>query len=373
MKVSFIAERTACYADALSDFIGYSMESAQDLSVKQLNSPLPDHQERRALAYAKKGIVLALVSGMVFSLDGLLVTRSEAYKPFDNPALWLLAPLVCAGVHDFFSAVLSTFITVRQGRARELYRSLRSKPGRSVIAGALMGALLGVGSYMMALKLAGPAYVLPITTLYPGVAAILAVFLLKERISLRAWGGLVLCSTGAVLIGYTPPESQTGELFYWGLFFAALAAVGWGAQGVLATAGMDFIEPVVALNMYYLISSALYLFIIIPGAAWMLPAEAGGMSVLLSFAGSAGCLFIGLAGIFGAVAYLCWYKSMNMTGVSRAMAVNINYALWAILFSALFTKVEITRSLVVGAVVIVAGMCLVIGNPKDMINLRNVE
>lgn len=45
------------------------------------------------------------------------------------------------------------------------------------------------------------------------------------------------------------------------------------------------------------------------------------------------------------------------------MALNITYALWGVLFGALFTDVEITRSLVIGAAAIFAGMFLVIGNP----------
>lgn len=63
---------------------------------------------------------------------------------------------------------------------------------------------------------------------------------------------------------------------------------------------------------------------------------------------------------------------MNMTGVSRAMALNITYSLWGILFSAIFTEVEITSSLLFGAAVITIGMVMVVGNPKEMINLRNV-
>lgn len=53
--------------------------------------------------------------------------------------------------------------------------------------------------------------------------------------------------------------------------------------------------------------------------------------------------------------------------------LNITYALWGVLFGALFTDVEITRSLVIGAAAIFVGMFLVIGNPRDIINLRNVS
>ncbi len=327
-------------------------------------------QEKKALAYAKKGLVLALISGMVWSLDGLLVTRSEGYAPFTNPEFWLLAPFFCAGAHDLCSAILATFFNWRAGRIKELGRAFLSRPGRTVVAGSLLGAALGLGGYMAALRLAGPAYVLPITSLYPAVAAVMAVFILREKISPRAWLGLGLCIIGAVIIGYTPPASQPGDMFYWGLLCAGLAALGWGAQGVCSTSGMDFIDPAVALNMYYLVSASLYALIVVPVVAFGLLPATGGLEALAQFALSRGTLFVCLAGFIGAFSYLCWYRAMNMTGVSRAMALNISYALWGIFFSSIFTDVEITRNLVAGAVVILAGMLLVIGNPGEMLDLR---
>ena len=87
--------------------------------------------------------------------------------------------------------------------------------------------------------MAGPAYVLPITSLYPAIAALLALVFLKEHVSLRAWGGLALCVIGAIAIGYTPPEGAGGGLFYLGIAFAFLAAFGWAAEGVCVTSGMD--------------------------------------------------------------------------------------------------------------------------------------
>ena len=55
------------------------------------------------------------------------------------------------------------------------------------------------------------------------------------------------------------------------------------------------------------------------------------------------------------------------------VADNMWGLLLGVLFGALFTDVEITRSLVIGAAAIFAGMFLVIGNPRDIINLRNVS
>lgn len=326
--------------------------------------------EKEAVAYAKKGIALALLSGLIFSTDSLFVKNAAAFSPFNDASLWLLIPMMCAAVHDVSAACIITVLNLRSGRRKELWRSLVSKPGRFVIVGALIGALCGMGGYMAALQLAGPAYVLPITTLYPAVAAVLAVFVLKEKISRRGWLGLGLCVLGAGAIGYTPPSGQSGELFYLGLAFAALAAVGWGTEGVCATSGMDFIEPVVALNIYYIISGVLYALILIPLVSLTVFSDAGGMAVPLEFLKSKGLLFLALAGCMGAWSYRCWYTAMNMTGVSRAMALNISYAFWGILLSCFFVEIAITPTLVAGALIIFTGMILVIGNPKDMLNLR---
>ena len=333
-------------------------------------TPLAPAGNSTALAYAKKGFALALLSGLIFSLDGFLAGLSRSHSPFNDMKLLLLVPMLCAGVHDFCAAVVTTTLNWRAGRLREVGRSIVSKPGRYVLAGALLGSIFGMGGYMAAIQMAGPAYVLPITSLYPAAGAVLAVLVLKERISMRAWAGLALCVCGAILIGYTRPAGETGDLFYWGLLFAALAAVGWGSEGVLATSGMDFIEPVVALNIYHIVSTTLYLLVIIPLGLVILLPEGGTLQTLRDFAHSPGLLFVAGSGVMGALSYRCWYKALNMTGVRRAMALNITSAFWGIALSGIFTDIDVTTTLVVGAAVIFGGMFLVIGNPKDLINLR---
>ncbi len=340
------------------------------VAASAIGAAQPSLQEKNALNYAKKGIILALLSGMIFSLDSLLVEKSKEAHPFNRPELLLLVPFICALAHDFSAALLTTLANLRAGRIKDLGRSLLSKPGRYVIAGALIGSTCGMGGYMAAIQLAGPAYVLPVTSLYPAVAAVLAVFTIKERITPRAWAGLAFCVAGVITVGYTAPQGETSGIFYAGMAFAALAALGWGAEGVCATSGMDFIEPVIALNIYYIVSTTIYLCILVPVMSLVVLPAAGGITVLAEFALSPGLLFVALAGCVGSFSYQCWYKAMNMTGVSRAMALNITYALWGIIFAAIFTRAEITLNLIIGALVILGGMFLIIGNPRDMLNLR---
>lgn len=336
---------------------------------------LTELKEKQALSFAKKGMLLALIAGMIWSLDGLALTTAFSASPFDDSRFWLLAPLLAAGIHDICAAMVSFAYNTAHGRRKEVLRSLFSKPGRFCIMGAMFGAPLGMGGYLLSVSMAGAAYAMPITSLYPAIAAVLALVFLKERISLRAWGGLSLCVVGAIVIGYTPPSGGTSEYFYLGLAFAFIAAMGWAAEGVCVTSGMDFIEPSVALNVYQICSAFLYTCIIIP-CVCLLMAGQNDLPVIefLSAASSSSALpYIAIAGVIGCTSYLCWYKSMNMTGVSRAMALNITYSLWGVLFGAIFTDLEITRNLVAGAVVIFLGMFLVIGNPKELINVRSVN
>ena len=328
--------------------------------------------EQHRLAHVKKGIALALASGLVFSIGGIFSDNASSCAPFDRPDYRLLAPLFMAFLHDCSAACWTTLHNARTGRLGEVWWSLRSKPGRYVIAGAIFGATLGMGGYMLGLALAGAAHTLPITSLYPGVASVLAIVVLKERVSRRAAFGLVFCVAGACLVGYVPNAETSGPFFHLGILCAALAALGWGLEGVFAAKGMDFLEPAVALNIYYIVSLILYATVIVPCAtALALPAGASLPGIAYEFLSSKGAALVVIAGFFGSCSYLGWYHSISIIGVSRAMALNISYALWGVMLASFFTEVAITGTLVAGALVIFAGMVFVIGNPKEMLNLRS--
>jgi drug/metabolite transporter (DMT)-like permease len=74
----------------------------------------------------------------------------------------------------------------------------------------------------------------------------------------------------------------------------------------------------------------------------------------------------------GGFSYVYWYRALNMTGVARAMALNVTYALWGVLFGAFFTPLEPTVYLYLGAGAIAVGAILVSANPRELFKLRNV-
>ncbi len=197
---------------------------------------------------------------------------------------------------------------------------------------------------------------------------------LKEKISKRVWIGLIGCMAGAFIISYVPPSGDTSDLFYLGILCAVIAAFGWAGEGVLVTSAMDFVEPTVALNIYQIVSTTFFVVILVPLSLFLtVPVEHASFSTIFTLLGSSGIKYIMFAGCLGSFSYMCWYKAMNTTGVSRAMALNITYALWGIILSVVFIDEKITLALIIGALCIFAGMVLVIGNPKDLVNLRKTD
>jgi drug/metabolite transporter (DMT)-like permease len=175
---------------------------------------------------------------------------------------------------------------------------------------------------------------------------------------------MFLCIVGAAAIGWAAPEGQAGPGFYAGVLLALAATLGWGAEGFLATSGMDLLDPVVALNVRQLVSGLTYLVVVLP--------LAGGYGLLLPvLTHPLGAAVAGVA-LLTTISYVFWYRGLNMTGVSRAMAMNITYSLWGIMFSALFTGLVLTANLTAGAALITVGMIMVVGNPRNMAQLRNV-
>ena len=215
-----------------------------------------------------------------------------------------------------------------------------------------------------------------ITSLYPGIAAILALIFLKEAISKRAWLGLVLCIIGAIFIGYTPPQSTSSELFYLGIGFAFIATIGWAVEGVCIASAVDFIDPPIAMSINKATSALIYIFLIIPGSFFYFSSNDSNLiasDLMYEVLSSNILIYFFFAGLSGCITYLCLYSCYNAIGVSRGMALNITYSLWSVILAAIFTELNLTITLVFGAIIIIAGMIFVIGNPKELLSLRNVN
>jgi len=337
------------------------------------------------LRYAKKGIFWGLFSGATWGLQGILLYYLALYMaPFwmEEYGLWMvvLGSLVGAAMHDGFAGLWIMFINIFTGRWKEYGRTLKTKPGKLVCLAALFGGPLGMSGYLIGLSLATPTYAMAISATYPALGAILGVFILKEKITPRVWVGIVACTIGAFVVSYTPPAGGIEQYpyFYLGIALSLLPAIGWALEGVISTYGMDMVDPDIALGIREFFSLIVFFIIILPiislvggeniVAGWKITVDA--------LAAITPAFWVAVAALFGGLAYLTWYRAMNMTGVGRAMALNVTYALWSIPFGWLLALAQgsefmVTNTGIIGAVIITTGTILVVANPKELLKLRD--
>jgi drug/metabolite transporter (DMT)-like permease len=317
---------------------------------------------RLQLSYAKRGLATALVSGILWGLDGVLLGLAVARTPFISGRHLFTGPLVGSALHDGLAGVYLLAYNLATGRWRELGRSLATRPGQLVCLAALFGGPLAMSGYLLGISFAGAAYAMGISALYPVVGALMAQLVLKERITARAWLGIIACVAGAILIGYVRPEGSHPH-FYLGIGLALLSAVGWGIEGVISTFGMDMVDPAVAINLRESASCAIFLVALLP--------LVGGWAVLARVPANAPVVgILAAAALVGAASYLLWYLAFSMCGVARTMSLNITYALGGLLLSWAIGEVRLSANLALGALVVTVGAALVVANPRELVRLR---
>lgn len=316
---------------------------------------------------AKKGIGLALASGVFWGLDAVFLAAILVWVVTkgtlaESAPLFFLMPLIFAMLHDMSAGIFMVFFCLFNGKIKEYARTMRTKPGWVIVLAAIFGGPVAMSGYLLGISLGGP-YAVAITTCFPAVGAILGAIFLKEKIYARVWFGIALVLIGSVIISWEPPASGQYPYFYWGIALAVVSTVGWAIEGVLSTFGMDLVDSDLALGIRQLGSGIMYTFFIIP-VFWVMFSKVivDGQILLATF--GVGCI--------GAIAYLTYFKGLNWTGVARGQALHVNYGLWYILFSWLFGQTTPTANLWIGATLAIIGIVFIVGNPRELFSLRNV-
>ena len=165
---------------------------------------------------------------------------------------------------------------------------------------------------------------------------------------------VALCAAllGVMAMGYLSADSSEMANAPLGLFGAALTVIGWGSEAVLCAWGMkdDSVDNETALQIRETTSALVYGIVVLPVfGAWgfastAIPSVATG--------------FIVLSGLAGATSYLFYYKGISTIGAAKAMALNISYSAWAVVFGFLLLGAVPPIPSVVCCVVILVGTIL---------------
>lgn len=312
-----------------------------------------------------RGGSFALLSGIFWAVDTVLigiVLSMSAFLEFHE--VLLVAPLLSTFLHDTFSAIWMTLLLVSKGEFKTAISSLKRKHGRIVILAGTLGGPIGMTFYVLSVQNIGASYTAVISSIYPAVGAVFAYLILRDKLHLKNWFGLLISISFIILLSYSG-NLVIGSNVSWGLIFLLICITGWGMECVVSAYAMkdDGIKPEHALLIRQYASSVIFGFLIIPffvGHSYTVQIMLSPM-VLLALAAVA---------LAGTLSYVFYYNAINLIGPVRAMAMNITYAAWAVGFEALLIGTTFTMKEFIFGIFIIVGSVLAVaekGNKKVLL------
>ncbi len=294
-----------------------------------------------------------IIAGVTWALETVILGIALAMSPFcSTEQAVFLAPFVSTFLHDACSAVWSFIYNGVRGNLGNVWKAFKTKSGKWVVAAAVIGGPIGMTGYVMAVNYMGASIGAVASAIFPAIGSVLAYLFLKEKMKWYQWLFLVLTLLGVYGLSYDPTLNI--QNFWLGLLGALMCAFGWGIEAVVLAKCLK--DPEVtdeyALQIRQTTSALVYGIVILPviggwkftvglftaGTGWLLPT-------------------IVIAALMATVSYLFYYKAIAQIGASKAMALNVTYSAWAIVFSSVWTlllggKVELSL-LTVGCAVVV--------------------
>lgn len=301
-------------------------------------------------------MIYGIIAGITWALETIILGIALAMTPFvSTTQAVFLAPFVSTFLHDACSAVWSAVYNGIHGNLKNVWYVLtKTKSGKFVVIAAVIGGPAGMTGYVMAVNYMGASIGAVASAVFPAIGAVLAYFFLKENMQWYRWILLLITLLGVYGLSYSP-ELDTSN-FLLGAAGAFMCAFGWGIEAVILAKCLQ--DPEVkdeyALQIRQTTSALVYGVMILPGL------KGWGFTVRL-FTSNTGWLLpiIAFAAFFATISYLFYYKAIASIGASKAMALNVSYSAWAIVFTVLIlhdTSVLTPATILCAAVVIVCGI-----------------
>ena len=299
-------------------------------------------------------MITGIFAGVTWAIEtvvlGIALTKMSI---FTNSAVLFLAPLVATFLHDAFSAIFAFIFNAIKRNLKDLFSILKNKNVKWIIVASLIGGPVGMSGYVMAVSFMGASIGAVASAIYPAIGTALACLFLKERVKWYQWAFLILSLLGVYGLSYSPAINI--ENFWLGLIGAFMCAFGWGIEAVVLAKCLkdDKIKNEYALNIRQTVSAVAYGIILLPIiGGWNFTAD------LIKGDANVVFLFIAIAGLFATVSYLFYYKTINKIGASKAMALNITYTAWAMVFTLMLGDLSVLNPLTIicAFVIVVCGI-----------------
>ncbi len=309
-------------------------------------------------------MLFGFLAGITWALETVTLGIALEASPFvSTEQAVFLAPFVGTFLHDLFSAFWMLLFNGVRGELPRVVSAWKSKAGRLIMLAAVIGGPVGMTGYVLAIHAMGSSVGAVASAAYPAVGAVLAFLFLKEKMPWYRWVFLLLTLGGVYGLSYSP--SIEGGNFLLGLLGVLMCSFGWGSEAVILARCLRNaqIRHTYALQIRQTTSAIVY-------GAVLLPILKGWGFTARLFTSHTGLLLpiLALAALFATTSYLCYYRSIARIGASKSMALNVTYAAWAVVFTAIvkqdasvFTPLTVACT----AVVLVCGI-LAAAEPKQV-------
>lgn len=305
-------------------------------------------------------MIYGIVSGILWGLDTVLLGIVLSMSQFiSTDQAIFLAPFISTFLHDIFSSVWMAVYMLFNRQLGKTFKVLKTRSGKYIMIGAILGGPVGMTGYLLAIKYIGPSYTAIISSLYPAVGALLSYVFLKEKMKPISIIGLLLSISGIIMLGYTP-DGKVENLIL-GFIFAIICVIGWSSEAVICAYGMkeEEVSPEQSLQIRQVTSAVVYGFLIIPIIK--------GIKFTLSVIPTSGTGIIILTALAGTASYVFYYKGIHKIGATRAMSLNITYSAWSIFFGLILLGNDINLKSFVCCITIMIGSVMAAGDLKDII------
>lgn len=315
-------------------------------------------------------MIAGILAGVTWALETLILGVALAMSPFvSTEQAVILAPFVSTFTHDAFSAIWACIYNAIRGNLKGVVRALKTKSGRFVILAAVIGGPIGMTGYVLSINNMGASIGAVASAIFPAIGAVLAYFFLKEKMQWYRWILLIFTLLGVYGLSYSPEVNISN--FWLGFAGSLMCAFGWGIEAVILAKSMQDPEVTneIALQIRQTTSAVVYAAVIIPiMKGW-------GFTVSLFTTGTGWLIpTIALAALFATVSYLFYYKAISQIGASKAMALNVTYAAWAIVFTVLiFRDTSVLNPVtIICTVVVLACGILAAADYKELFNKQQI-
>ncbi len=305
-------------------------------------------------------MISGLLAGVLWGLDTVILGVALAMTPFvKTEQAVFLAPFVSTFIHDFCSSIWMLIYMGIKKQYGNIIRALKTKSGKFIMLGALLGGPVGMSGYVAAINYIGPAYTAIISAMFPALGTFFSYIFLKEKMKPIQLCGLAASILGVIVMGYTPGGTEPVKNIFLGFGCAIICCIGWASEAVICAYGLK--DPDItdehALQIRQLTSALFYGIVILTIIK--------GWNFALEVSGTTAVAVVLLSALFGTASYVFYYKSIAAIGASKAMALNITYSAWSVVFAFLLLHTLPDGKSVVCGVVIVSGALVAVTDVRE--------